>query len=49
MKIIDVNVIWLRVPKLNQACEWGEDAVIVKITTDEGITAMASQTVRLWS
>ncbi|EGM1627619.1 mandelate racemase/muconate lactonizing enzyme family protein [Salmonella enterica] len=37
MKIIDVNVIWLRVPKLDQACEWGEDAVIVKITTDEGL------------
>jgi len=37
MKIIDVEVIWLRVPALTEACEWGEDAVIIKITTDNGI------------
>ena len=38
MKITDIDVIWLRVPELNHVCEWGEDAVIVKISTDEGIT-----------
>lgn len=37
MKIIDVEVIWLRVPSFDQVCEWGEDAVLVKITTDTGI------------
>ncbi|OAT49137.1 mandelate racemase/muconate lactonizing enzyme family protein [Providencia heimbachae] len=37
MKIIDVDVIWLRVPELFDECEWGEDAVIIKITTDIGI------------
>lgn len=38
MKIIDVDVIWLRVPALDASCEWGEDAVLVKIITDTGIT-----------
>lgn len=37
MKITDVEVIGLRVPLTDQKCEWGEDAVIVKIHTDEGI------------
>lgn len=37
MKITNVEVIWLRVPALNEPCEWGEDAVLVKISTDEGI------------
>lgn len=37
MKIIDVEAIWLRIPGFNEACEWGEDAVLVKITTDTGL------------
>lgn len=37
MKITDVEVICLRVPSENDICEWGEDAVIVKVHTDEGI------------
>jgi L-alanine-DL-glutamate epimerase-like enolase superfamily enzyme len=37
MKIVDVEVIWLRVPALSEICEWGEDAVIIKISTDTGI------------
>lgn len=40
MKIIDIEVIGLRVPSINQSCEWGEDAVIVKVLTDEGITGV---------
>lgn len=40
MKIIDVEVICLRVPKDDQICEWGEDAVIVKVHTDKGITGI---------
>ncbi|MQU62580.1 mandelate racemase/muconate lactonizing enzyme family protein [Pseudomonas sp. FSL R10-1350] len=37
MKIIDVEAIWLRVPALDQPCEWGEDALIVRIHTDTGL------------
>lgn len=40
MKITDVEVIWLRVPKLDERCVWGEDAVVVKIYTDEGIVGV---------
>lgn len=37
MKITDVEVICLRVPAIGTRCVWGEDAVIVKVHTDEGI------------
>ena len=37
MKITDVETICLRVPALNERCEWGEDAFIVRVHTDEGI------------
>lgn len=37
MKIIDVEAICLRVPKENTPCDWGEDAIIVKVHTDVGI------------
>lgn len=40
MKIIDIEVIGLRVPPPGAPCEWGEDAVIVKIHTDAGITGV---------
>lgn len=40
MKITNVEVIGLRVPPVGEACEWGEDAVIVKIHTDAGITGI---------
>lgn len=40
MKITDVEVICLRVPSLDKRCVWGEDAVIVKIHTDEGIVGI---------
>lgn len=37
MKIVDVEAIWLRVPAVGQRCEWGEDALIVRIHTDNGL------------
>lgn len=40
MKIVDVEVIGLRVPAAGKACEWGEDAVIVKVHTDGGIVGL---------
>ena len=32
MKIVDVEAIWLRVPTREQPCEWGEDALIVRMS-----------------
>ncbi|WDV45812.1 mandelate racemase/muconate lactonizing enzyme family protein [Clostridiaceae bacterium M8S5] len=40
MKITEVEVICLRVPNIEERCIWGEDAVIVKIYTDEGIVGI---------
>ena len=40
MKITDVECICLRVPEMEGACEWGEDAFIVKVHTDEGIVGI---------
>ena len=40
MRITDIEVTCLRVPQAGQACEWGEDAVIVKVHTDIGITGI---------
>ncbi|MGI5966934.1 MULTISPECIES: mandelate racemase/muconate lactonizing enzyme family protein [Anaerotruncus] len=40
MKITDVEVICLRVPAFDEPCEWGDDAFIVKVHTDEGITGI---------
>ncbi|RDI23988.1 L-alanine-DL-glutamate epimerase-like enolase superfamily enzyme [Rhodococcus sp. AG1013] len=37
MKIIDVEPIWLRVPGLTEQCEWGEDAFLVRVHTDQGL------------
>ncbi|WP_298719685.1 mandelate racemase/muconate lactonizing enzyme family protein [uncultured Oceanisphaera sp.] len=37
MKITDIEVICLRVPAPDQECEWGEDAVIVRVHTDTGL------------
>ena len=38
MKITDVEVICLRVPPYDAPCEWGDDAFIVRVHTDEGYT-----------
>lgn len=40
MKIIDVEVICLRIPQIGKRCVWGEDAVIVKVHTDAGIVGI---------
>ena len=40
MKIVDIEVIMLRVPPLDQVCEWGEDAFIVRVITDKGIVGI---------
>ena len=40
MKITDIEVIGLRVPPIGEPCEWGEDAIIVKVHTDEGIVGI---------
>lgn len=40
MKIKDVEVICLRVPEINSDCEWGEDAIIVKVKTDTGLVGL---------
>ncbi|QUS56501.1 mandelate racemase/muconate lactonizing enzyme family protein [Pseudovibrio brasiliensis] len=40
MKITDVEVIHLRIPLLAQNCEWGEDALIVRIHTDTGLVGL---------
>ncbi|RRD94948.1 mandelate racemase/muconate lactonizing enzyme family protein [Clostridiales bacterium COT073_COT-073] len=36
MKITDIQVICLRVPPIESSCEWGEDAVIIKVITNNG-------------
>ncbi|GIU43868.1 D-galactarolactone cycloisomerase [Shewanella sairae] len=40
LKITDIEVIHLRVPAMDADCEWGEDAVIVKVHTDKGIVGI---------
>jgi len=40
VRITDIEVICLRVPEPDQPCEWGEDAVIVKVHTDAGVTGI---------
>ncbi|KEJ93558.1 mandelate racemase/muconate lactonizing enzyme family protein [Synergistes jonesii] len=40
MKISKVEVICLRIPGYDEACEWGDDAFIVKVFTDEGLVGI---------
>ena len=40
MKITDVEAIYLRLPDVKQQCDSGQDALIVKVSTDEGITGI---------
>lgn len=40
MKIVDIEVICLRIPKFHEECEWGEDAIIVKVITDTGLVGI---------
>ena len=40
MKITKVEPICLRIPKWEAPCEWGDDAFLVKVYTDEGIVGL---------
>lgn len=40
MRIVDIEVIGLRVPVPGRRNEWGEDAVVVRIHTDEGLVGI---------
>ena len=40
MLIVDVEAIWLRIPSFGEACQWGEDAFIVKVHTDTGLVGI---------
>ena len=40
MKITDVEAIYLRMPHVRELCDSGQDALIVKISTDAGITGI---------
>lgn len=40
MKITDIEVICLRIPPVDAPCVWGDDAFIVRVHTDEGLTGI---------
>ena len=40
MKITGVEAIYLRQPEVKTQCDSGQDALIVKVTTDAGITGI---------
>jgi len=40
MKITDVEAIYVRLPEVKEQCDSGQDALIVKVHTDEGITGI---------
>ncbi|MCZ2146810.1 MAG: mandelate racemase/muconate lactonizing enzyme family protein [Bryobacterales bacterium] len=40
MKITDVQAIYLRLPQVKEQCDSGQDALIVRIETDAGITGI---------
>jgi L-rhamnonate dehydratase len=40
MKITDVEAIYLRSPHVKQRCDSGQDALVVRVHTDEGITGI---------
>ena len=40
MKITDVEAIYLRLPDVKEQCDSGQDALIVKVSTDAGITGI---------
>lgn len=40
MRITDVEAICLRVPAMEDGCEWGDDAFLVKVYTDSNITGI---------
>jgi len=40
MKITDVEAIYIRQPQVKEQCDSGQDALVVKVTTDAGITGI---------
>ncbi|MCC8165738.1 MAG: mandelate racemase/muconate lactonizing enzyme family protein [Planctomycetes bacterium] len=40
MKIVDIETLCLRIPPRDAECEWGEDAFIVRVRTDEGLVGL---------
>ena len=40
MKITDVEAIYLRLPQVKEQCDSGQDALVVKVSTDAGITGI---------
>lgn len=40
MKIVDVEAIYVRLPQVKEQCDSGQDALIVRITTDNGIVGI---------
>ena len=40
MKITDVETIYLRLPQVKEQCDSGQDALIVRVHTDEGISGI---------
>ena len=40
MKITDVEAIYVRLPEVKEQCDSGQDALIVRVHTDEGITGI---------
>ena len=40
MKITDVEAIYVRLPQVKQQCDSGQDALITRVPTDEGITGI---------
>src|SRR3982751_4652171 len=40
LKITGVEAIYLRLPQVKEQCDSGQDALIVKVTTDAGITGI---------
>jgi L-rhamnonate dehydratase len=40
MRITDVEAIYLRLPQVKEQCDSGQDALIVKVSTDAGITGI---------
>lgn len=40
MRITDVEAIYVRLPEVKQQCDSGQDALIVRVHTDEGITGI---------
>ncbi len=40
MKITNIETICLRIPAIDDECTWGDDAFIVKVHTDAGITGI---------